>query len=122
MLRAPSLISQLPTTVEKQEGEQLRISCSFDGDPTPLVTWFEGGTRLTEPESARNDLTIESVTRSTVLTCRGDNFMGTTDKTVQLNVIPRGTIFALLLWNLLLSFVHAHRKHYLMHLTLAGSC
>ncbi|BFZ00130.1 hypothetical protein BsWGS_03169 [Bradybaena similaris] len=90
LLRAPTLSSQLPRIVEVEEGEQLSLPCSFDGDPTPDVFWVGRDGVMTEVLPAENNLTIESVKRSTYLKCMGENLQGQTYQTVALRVIPKG--------------------------------
>lgn len=80
---APQVVSISPTSLAINSGDQIQLSCSADGLPTPTYKWFKG---LSTWDVQTLTIASSMGSDSGVYACQASNSEGSKNATVTVSV------------------------------------
>ena len=96
----PPSISIQTTLLQMKIGSQFNLSCQFDGNPTPNITWLINGSTIDTSQSrlsvsVSGNLALLQISNSVLMdigyySCRGNNGIGSPATSEAVNLIVQG--------------------------------
>ena len=96
----PPSVSIHTTLLQMKIGSQFNLTCQFDGNPTPNITWFINGSTLNTSQprlsvSVSGNLALLQISNSVLMdigyySCRGNNGIGSPATSEAVYLIVQG--------------------------------